>query len=439
MQTSFSIIPKTKFHEFKCMEGSKKEHFVRCALCTRRFHVICVRHIRYSGYYICQQCRERDPSIPPPLQLRASDLPVTECDEHITKFINKTGFGDDAVTIRVLARNQSVVNVKTSIKEYRQGATEYNYENLTIFAFYDTGDGEDACFFSAIIQLYDETCPAPNNNSAYVSYIDSVNLVPIKNRTLFYHYFLLGLFDYIREIGYKDVVLWSCPPKKNQDYIFNVKPASMKMPTKVRLSNWYGDFLELGVREKVIEKYRGIDEYSKLKKWINLDQVPYIEGDLWIVRMSEAVQEAHKEHAKLKEKAAKRKTKDAEKDLLNFDISAHIWKLMKVQIAGFNKEYFFIHLRPPAGTLNKDKTYEKMIDVKWIESRHEFVDFFFENLYEFSSARHAVYSTFQMLYRIVMEGCFCLGCRKQVTEGLSVSKFTNCAIQFLIPPFFSSN
>ena len=79
------------------------------------------------------------------------------------------------------------------------------------------------------------TVPNPNKNSVYLSYIDSVKLYNIKEQTKTCQYILLGLFEYLKMKNFQKIFIWSCPPKRDVDYIFHEKPTDMKMLTKAKL------------------------------------------------------------------------------------------------------------------------------------------------------------------------------------------------------------
>lgn len=121
-----------------------------------------------------------------------------------------------------------------------------------------------------------------NQKIAYISYIDSVNLIQSTNRTKIYRSILLELFKYLNGSGISQIFLWSCPSNLNQDYIFYKKPLKMKMPNKERLSNWYIELLNLGVKFNIVHSFKGINEYALERNWKGVEDIPLLEGDLWV-------------------------------------------------------------------------------------------------------------------------------------------------------------
>lgn len=375
------------------------------------------------------------------MPVRASRLPITECDDFITKFLQSQLIDEQQkLTIRLLSDVEHPLRVKSLFHEFRSGANEFTYRNCTLYTFFDTGKDTDICFFSIFFQLYGKECAEPNRNTAYISYIDSVNLLPSQNRTKIYRTILLGLFAYLKKKDFERIFLWSCPAIESQDYIFYMKPSKMKMPTAARLSKWYKDLLQLAKELNVIHSYSGIKEFATFN-WKSIDHVPYLEGDMWVTRMEEAVTTVRQDAKKLENEINKIKARCLEhpgstvNDLKNLkelkkrlelkvqefdsDKNFQIWNLMKVQIDGFNSQYFTIQLtEEPSGSHSQElQTIDKW---NWVNNRHLFVDFFWGNMLEFSSERQAQYSTYVMLHRLFAESKICVQCGT-AADNISVS------------------
>lgn len=374
--------------------------------------------------------------------VRASKLPSTECDDFIAKFIRSHHIDEsETLTIRMLSHVAHPLKEKRLFRDFRNGADEFIYRNCTLFTFFDTGQNTDICFFSIFFQLYGNECAEPNRNTAYVSYIDSINIFPSQNRTKVYRLILIGLFAYLKTKGFETIFLWSCPPKQNQDYIFYFKPPKMKMPTKERLSTWYKELLLLGQKLNVIHSYSGIKDYALSEHWESLNDVPYLEGDMWVTRMEEAVKSVRQEAQKLRTEILKMRARSEthpninERDkkklknlkqrlnmklqqVTNYDKNDKLWKLMNTQITGFNSQYFAIKLSETSSN-QKRQDFQIIDKWPWISDRHLFVDFFWGNMLEFSSERRAQYSTFVMLHRLLAEGKICVQC-ETAAESVSV-------------------
>lgn len=283
----------------------------------------------------------------------------------------------------------------------------------------------------------DKTCPRPNRNTAYISYVDSVQLLPVpsESRTKIYRLILLGLFDYFKSLGYKKILLWSCPPKQNDDYIFHIKPPHMKMPTQGRLSLWYNELLKLALKLDVIEGFVGFHDHAKTNGWSDLKDIPYVAGDNWVIRMEEAVKAVENEKRRLdtgkislqkqlfktvkpSKKAAilAGKLFDLDEKGKVFNAAEMIREKMEVQFAGFNETYFVIYLSTENPEVEQP---EPHLNRPWINNRNDFVDYFWANMFEFSSERRAQYSTTMMLHRIFVESKICIGCQR--SGNISVS------------------
>lgn len=201
----------------------------------------------------------------------------------------------------------------------------------------------------------------------------------------------------------------------------------MKMPTAVRLARWYKELLETGIQIGVIDNYRQIQQEAG-----NVDGLPYMDGDLWVTRLNEAIDSVNKDRAKdciditkLQTRLARESQPDKIMELreridalqlknMTAAADTRLWELLTVQVEGFNREYFVIHLDGTAMVAERSFAENKLKrSRRWLNDRHLFMDFFWGNILEFSSERRAQYSTFILLWRIFLENNICANCRNQ--------------------------
>ena len=97
---------------------------------------------------------------------------------------------------------------------------------------------------------------------------------------------------------------------------------------------------------------------------------------------------------------------------------------MKVQIDGFDQQYFVIHLQATKLPLPINPKFPKIGVCKWVSSRNNLLDMFFEHNLEYSNVRLAKFSTYVLLYRFMFELRVCINCYKFSKYGLTVSKFS---------------
>lgn len=271
------------------MTNRVPDSYIKCVLCLRRFHQICVMYFEdLHRKFICVNCSV-DRKIRT-IKLTASALPQSNCSIFVQKELEKNNLNTAGnVTIRVLSDQEMTVTTKP---QYSKVVGEFNisYRNRALFAFHKI-NGDDVCFFGAYFQVYDDDCSIESNrNTIYLSYLDSVNLKKyVLSRTKIYQQILLGLFLFYKQKRYKKVCLWSCPPKKRTDYIFNVKPVDQKIPNQKRLSNWYRDLFRIGMKSGVIEDFKNVLQYGLQQKWKNIKELPYFEGDLWPLQNEDSI------------------------------------------------------------------------------------------------------------------------------------------------------
>jgi E1A/CREB-binding protein len=72
-----------------------------------------------------------------------------------------------------------------------------------------------------VLQEYGAHCAAPNRNTCYLSYLDSVKYFRPEAptalhdgalRTMVYHEILLGYMEHAKQLGMNAMYIWSCPP-----------------------------------------------------------------------------------------------------------------------------------------------------------------------------------------------------------------------------------
>ena len=365
-------------------------------------------HIKQSGIpFICQTCRIGKPTLKT-IDISSENIAKTECDAYIENFLREYNIPNcDNIVIRLVSNIPTNFYTKSAIAKYhnKNFGSEITYNNCVIFVFLKLSDGTEICFFGIYFQLYGNSkCPEPNKNSVYLSYIDSVKLCIVKERTKIYQLILLGLFNYLKTKNFRRVFIWSCPPKRDVDYIFHEKPSDMKMPTKTRLGDWYKNLLKFAVDEHIAESFEGIKSYADKMNWDDINNIPYFDSDLWPMRLLDAITTAEKRTKKSPE---------------NLNVMEKILSLMKIQINGFDQQYFVLHLQ--SSRKSTSPLFPDVVISKWVNSRNHLVDMFFEHSLEYSSVRLAKFSTFILLYRILIDLRVCIHCSQYSSPGLTTS------------------
>lgn len=369
-----------------------------------------------SAAFICQNCRDINDIRWN--KLTADKIPSTNCDRFIMQFITENNVeSSKQLTIRLVSSMKSSFKIKQCLSKYRTSENnDIYFQNCTLLVFLRNDSGNDICFFAIYFQLYGNDCSEkPNRNIAYLSYIDSVNLSKMTDRTKTYRMILLGLFKYLKMKKFKEVFIWSCPPRPGLDYIFYEKPPTMKIPTSERLSAWYNEMMKMAQEKGIVSKYVGVEQYAKEHNWQNINNIPLFESDLWPVRLEDAIKEAQRKQAIFLKKMAK----DNKKINEVFDLKAKINELLQIQISGFNEKYFILTLND-----KEDLCVSKEIEslgCTWINNRHHLIDLLWENKLEFSHIRLAEFSTYIVLYKTFLENKICLNCLQKSEEGIDVS------------------
>lgn len=137
---------------------------------------------------------------------------------------------------------------------------------------------------SVIVHEYGPDCAEPNRNRVYISLLDSVKLpkmlLPSKTRTNIYHTIVRGYLRYCGHRGFTYAHIFTCPPRRGQNYIFPFKPDYQREISVTRLRQWYEDLLnECMFRPDpaVIDVMTIAEAFPD----VCMTELPYFDGDNW--------------------------------------------------------------------------------------------------------------------------------------------------------------
>eukprot|EP00940_MAST-03C_sp_MAST-3C-sp2_P001074 g1074.t1 len=220
------------------------------------------------------------------------------------------------ITLRVLSSHTQSCHTRDNIQKWfakeSDGAipqfpdgfpTSFPHKAKAMLIF-QKQDGIDVCLFGLYVQEYGDDCPEPNRRKCYISYLDSVKYFqPSRLRTAFYKDLLIGYLAYTRKRGFTHCYIWSCPPKKGDDYIMYCHPPDQKTPKSDRLRAWYVDIIEKARKEGLVVDRSNIVDYH-LAVDTSIGSLPYFDGDYWPGEAEAILGELMKE----KEKKTDKKT-----------------------------------------------------------------------------------------------------------------------------------
>ena len=117
--------------------------------------------------------------------------------------------------------------------------SKIDYESR-VFALFEKIDGVDVLLYVLYISEFGENACEANRNTAYISYLDSINYMrPRFLRTPIYHTILCGYLADAKQRDFHSVHIWACPPSRGADYIFHRHPKGQRTPGWERLRLWY--------------------------------------------------------------------------------------------------------------------------------------------------------------------------------------------------------
>mmetsp|Transcript_3165 Transcript_3165/g.4373 ORF Transcript_3165/g.4373 Transcript_3165/m.4373 type:complete len:1585 (+) Transcript_3165:128-4882(+) len=211
---------------------------------------------------------------------KASSLPRSKLGDFLENIVKEmlasNGFVEAAstITVRLCSNRDHKMEVPRSITENLMTAEGYRVPDslayrLKCILLFQKIDGIDVCLFCLYVHEFDETCPPPNTSTVYIAYLDSVNYFrPTEARTMVYQEVVIGYLQWAQARGFKHGHIWSCPPQRGENFMFNCHPSYQKTPSRERLNSWYNSILmkasHLGILSEVGtlgEKY--FAKYSK--------------------------------------------------------------------------------------------------------------------------------------------------------------------------------
>lgn len=144
------------------------------------------------------------------------------------------------------------------IEWFSYGECEFPYVQRAVYAFQETSDGQEVCFFAFHAQEYGDDCPPPNRGHVYLAYLDSIKFFrPVAMRTEVYHQILFAYMDWMRQRGFVRLNLWSLPPhlskRSGVSYLFPSRAAGHKVMTRNMLLTWYDKLFASALEKGIIK------------------------------------------------------------------------------------------------------------------------------------------------------------------------------------------
>jgi hypothetical protein len=220
-----------------------------CSECGTQHHEICKLYNSYGKEaYRCELCcnvAAPGGGGPPPPKPTPSPRDLPECalsrvlEKEIASSVPLVG---DRVCIRIVNQELTTCEMKPLLRErFPEHVGGYPYVQKYILCFMDI-QGRPVCFFAIIVHECGSDSPQPNTDRVYISLLDSIKLpkqmLPSHYRTRIYHNVLRAYLRQAGNRGFKHCHIYTCPPRKGQNYIFPFKPEDQKEINTVRLRKW---------------------------------------------------------------------------------------------------------------------------------------------------------------------------------------------------------
>lgn len=240
-----------------------------------------------SPSHVKSEARSRKASLEldPHWKWRARSLPHTQLGDFLEHLVQdllvSNGYQEaaDTITIRMTSNRDKALEVPSSIVENLISPIGHcippsmGYKQKCILMFQEI-DGVDVCLFSLYVHEFDAKCPSPNTSTVYIAYLDSVDYFrPITARTMVYQEIVAGYLKWSQARGFKQAHIWSCPPHRGDNFIFNAHPAHQKYPSRERLNHWYKSILQRCTKLGIIAETGNLWQ-QYFSKYVRRDVAP---------------------------------------------------------------------------------------------------------------------------------------------------------------------
>eukprot|EP00049_Salpingoeca_infusionum_P006079 m.101061 g.101061 ORF g.101061 m.101061 type:complete len:877 (+) comp13190_c0_seq6:218-2848(+) len=216
---------------------------------------------------------------------KATDLPLSFLASVIQReVLEEVPHLQDHIIVRTINHSKEHVTPKPNIlRRFPTYPRQIPYTRKVILVFLRL-DQVDVCIYGVICHECDDEAPQPNSRKVYISLLDSVkmpkHIIPSGERTRIYHSVLRGYFRYAASRGFRTAHIFTCPPRRGQSYIFPFKPDYQREISVTRLRNWYDELLSNSMFRKnppVLDVMTIADAYPEAM----MAEIPYFEGDNW--------------------------------------------------------------------------------------------------------------------------------------------------------------
>ncbi|RZC53418.1 hypothetical protein C5167_012283 [Papaver somniferum] len=422
-----------------------QETFVQCDRCNGWQHHTCAlfnneMNIGDKAEYICPKCSIKeirngrvplDQSFIP----GATDLPTTELSDFIedrlfsclkkerdarAESVGKNSdevLGAEDLVVRVVLSVEKKLLVK---QEFLDVFKEENYPKelpyrSKFILLFQKIDGVDVCLFGMYVQEYGSKCAHPNQRSIYISYLDSVKYFRPDGvitatgeslRTLVYQQILVGYLDYCRKRGFSRCYIWSCPPSKADNYIFNCHPEIQKNPKLGTLRDWYGEMLRKAAKENIVASVSNLYDYFFAphgEQKVTAARLPYFDGDYWPLIAEDLLKKRVKDKPTPIRKARKQKPSFEAVECTDTSgdspMGDQLMQDLGKEIRKKKENFIVVDLETQhMAEEDTDQDEDKVIEGRIFDGRYNFLDFCMQHHYQFDNLQRAKHSSMMILY-----------------------------------------
>jgi len=399
--------------------------WVQCEHCHKWYHWVCGLYddaqFTQGRPYYCHTCKQAEPKTEQvtenALNNDAVNLTQIPMSEHIEKAVaadlEASGVVCEPITIRIVSSLLMTSYSPEKLVEHQQTLgdpypKEFPYKSKALLAF-QKREGYDVCLFALYVQEYGSDCPEPNKNRVYISYLDSVRYFlsePDNHRSTMYHAILVAYLQWTRMLGFKYVHIWVEPPKMGDEYIYFARSDQQRKPMKrEKLREWYKRMLDKAKEKGIVESYGSMqDLFGQMR---SVREIPLFHGDQWEATVPSLLGLAPEDNAK---------GLDKDGQLLRMDAKNVVQKAH--QEMNHLKRHFLVVVfaeldEPPA----KDE--DPVISTDITDNRQNFLGQCQMSHWQFSTLRHAQYSTMMILNHIHNKPSYCIeACQRgRVEDG----------------------
>ncbi|EFP06972.1 hypothetical protein CRE_10368 [Caenorhabditis remanei] len=276
--------PKGKF-EKKKNDNDEVEPILECQKCRGSFHLCCSFYYEEDlSKFICEVCSgvrvkktidgvEKSP-LAAFMTEKMMNFLASRLDGVVEHPIRICGYSEAKS-----AKSSTVVPPILRQQFVKKHSKTMNYVSRALHV-YQRIDDVDVITFAIYTAEYE--LRGGDEKWSLIDYIDSLPYFKkfdgVQKKEI-HHMLIHSYYEYMGGLGFRSAHLWSNPPQKGDDYVFNIHPFDQPFLNPTGLIGWYQSLLRAGQEKKILAGFS--DFQGARSRFAKPIDIPVFVGSLW--------------------------------------------------------------------------------------------------------------------------------------------------------------